>query len=282
MEAIQQQSFPITEARVISAAAPPQHKSGPLTFVVLGIAGAIGLVLSFGAALCARPLTGYSGRRARSKPISTSVVLPCCRCSLRRNRRRAKRSMRIARRRPQSACRRDGVDQPLGSDRCRDRPESQIRDVNLAKVSLLTQSDLSRNSSKKAGIYPCRQGRDETTDCSEPAVYAAGHRRTAFRVCGGLSVDQGRRRYQRIPGDRNNVHRPRGRQVDGFVKSGRVDRACRKAGHRAGRRSEKSVPHAGIGATIQRPVLLEVLNGQVRWMTRSISMRRPACAFFRR
>ena len=38
MEAIQQQSFPITEARVISLAAAPQHKSGPLTFVVLGIA----------------------------------------------------------------------------------------------------------------------------------------------------------------------------------------------------------------------------------------------------
>ena len=51
MEAIQQQSFPITEARVISAAAPPQGKSGPLTFTVLGIAGFIGVVLSFGAAV---------------------------------------------------------------------------------------------------------------------------------------------------------------------------------------------------------------------------------------
>ncbi|MBU6461126.1 MAG: polysaccharide biosynthesis tyrosine autokinase [Bradyrhizobium sp.] len=51
MEAIQQQSFPITEARVISPAAPPQHKSGPVAFKVLGIAGAIGLMLSFGAAL---------------------------------------------------------------------------------------------------------------------------------------------------------------------------------------------------------------------------------------
>ena len=51
MEAIQQQSFPITEARVISPAAAPQHKSGPLTSLVLGIAVAIGLVLSFGAAL---------------------------------------------------------------------------------------------------------------------------------------------------------------------------------------------------------------------------------------
>jgi succinoglycan biosynthesis transport protein ExoP len=51
MEAIQQQSFPITEARVISAAAPPQHKSGPLTLTVLGIAALIGIVLSFVAAV---------------------------------------------------------------------------------------------------------------------------------------------------------------------------------------------------------------------------------------
>jgi capsular exopolysaccharide synthesis family protein len=51
MEAIQQQSFPITEARVISAAAAPEHKSGPLSHIVLAFAGAIGLVLSFGTAI---------------------------------------------------------------------------------------------------------------------------------------------------------------------------------------------------------------------------------------
>jgi succinoglycan biosynthesis transport protein ExoP len=51
MEAIQQQSFPITEARVISVAAAPRQKSGPLSYVVLGTACFIGLVLSFGAAI---------------------------------------------------------------------------------------------------------------------------------------------------------------------------------------------------------------------------------------
>jgi polysaccharide biosynthesis transport protein len=51
MEAIQQQSFPITEARVISAAAPPSGKSSPKTFLVLAIASSIGLALSFGIAL---------------------------------------------------------------------------------------------------------------------------------------------------------------------------------------------------------------------------------------
>jgi len=51
MEAIQQQSFPITEARVISSAAPADRKSSPLTTIVLGIALVAGIVLSFGAAV---------------------------------------------------------------------------------------------------------------------------------------------------------------------------------------------------------------------------------------
>jgi succinoglycan biosynthesis transport protein ExoP len=50
MEAIQQQSFPMTEARVISAAAPPDSKSGPLAPIVLGISSLIGLALSVGIA----------------------------------------------------------------------------------------------------------------------------------------------------------------------------------------------------------------------------------------
>lgn len=50
MEAIQQESFPITEARVISSAAPPLQKSSPISSLVLAIAGALGLILSFGAA----------------------------------------------------------------------------------------------------------------------------------------------------------------------------------------------------------------------------------------
>lgn len=51
MEAIQQESFPITEARVISAASPPTQKSSPKTLVVLAVAGALGVMLSFGAAV---------------------------------------------------------------------------------------------------------------------------------------------------------------------------------------------------------------------------------------
>jgi succinoglycan biosynthesis transport protein ExoP len=51
MEAIQQQSFPITEARVISTAAKPSQKSSPVALAVLAIAGALGMILSLGVAL---------------------------------------------------------------------------------------------------------------------------------------------------------------------------------------------------------------------------------------
>ncbi|OSI68950.1 polysaccharide biosynthesis tyrosine autokinase [Bradyrhizobium canariense] len=56
MESVQQQSFPITEARVISAASTPLKKSYPKTFIIL--AGALfgGLMFGLGAA-AARELT---------------------------------------------------------------------------------------------------------------------------------------------------------------------------------------------------------------------------------
>lgn len=46
MEAIQQQSFPITEARVISAAKPPKTRSSPRTSLVLAGAVTVGVFLS--------------------------------------------------------------------------------------------------------------------------------------------------------------------------------------------------------------------------------------------
>lgn len=45
MESVQQQSFPITETRLISAAIPPTHKSQPIAFIVLSISTAGGLAL---------------------------------------------------------------------------------------------------------------------------------------------------------------------------------------------------------------------------------------------
>lgn len=51
MQATQQQSFPITEARLISAASRPLSKSKPKTLIVLGVTIAGGLMLSFGIAM---------------------------------------------------------------------------------------------------------------------------------------------------------------------------------------------------------------------------------------
>ena len=48
MMSVQQQSFPITESRLITQATPPMQPSHPRTWLVVAIAGAGGLLLSFG------------------------------------------------------------------------------------------------------------------------------------------------------------------------------------------------------------------------------------------
>ena len=48
MESVQQQSFPITEARLISPAARPLEKSHPKTFLTLAIAACVGIIFGFG------------------------------------------------------------------------------------------------------------------------------------------------------------------------------------------------------------------------------------------
>jgi polysaccharide biosynthesis transport protein len=47
-EAVQQETFPISAARVISHAAVPTVRSSPRTLLVLGVSGALGLALGFG------------------------------------------------------------------------------------------------------------------------------------------------------------------------------------------------------------------------------------------
>jgi polysaccharide biosynthesis transport protein len=49
MESVQQQTFPITEARVITAATPPLRKSHPKTALILSVCGVLGLALGFAA-----------------------------------------------------------------------------------------------------------------------------------------------------------------------------------------------------------------------------------------
>jgi polysaccharide biosynthesis transport protein len=51
MESLQQQSFPYTEARVISHAVPPRAKSQPNSLFVMTLASATGLMLAFGVSL---------------------------------------------------------------------------------------------------------------------------------------------------------------------------------------------------------------------------------------
>jgi len=48
MMSVQQQSFPITESRLITQATPPLKKSHPKTLLVLAIAAAGGMILAFG------------------------------------------------------------------------------------------------------------------------------------------------------------------------------------------------------------------------------------------
>jgi succinoglycan biosynthesis transport protein ExoP len=51
MEAIQEQTFPISEARLITPAAPPSTRSHPKTLIVLAVSAAGGLMAAFGVAL---------------------------------------------------------------------------------------------------------------------------------------------------------------------------------------------------------------------------------------
>ncbi len=61
MEATQQQTFPITEARVITRATPPSGKSWPKPFMVLGGAGVFGALVGFALAF-AREMLNQSFR----------------------------------------------------------------------------------------------------------------------------------------------------------------------------------------------------------------------------
>jgi succinoglycan biosynthesis transport protein ExoP len=154
MEAIQQQSFPITEARVISPAAPPQSKSGPLTFKVLGVAGAIGLILSFGAALLREAVDRVFRTPLQvetSLHIRCLAVLPVL---------ISKKSLGI--KGPiaaQSANHKAPLDgmvpivSPSVAGSLNERPDPQTQDADdPTDVSQLTQSELIRNLAKRENV----------------------------------------------------------------------------------------------------------------------------------
>ncbi|SHJ21642.1 capsular exopolysaccharide family [Bradyrhizobium lablabi] len=73
-EFTQQQSFPATEARVVSPASPPLEKSEPKALIALGVASILGLVGGFGAAFARE----YLDRTFRSsKQVEREVGVEC-------------------------------------------------------------------------------------------------------------------------------------------------------------------------------------------------------------
>ncbi|MGP9814499.1 polysaccharide biosynthesis tyrosine autokinase [Rhodopseudomonas sp. NSM] len=78
-EAIQQESFPITEARVINAASPPTRKSKPVGSLVLAISGAMGIILSFGIAMLREAIDGTFRTRQQAEQalrVKCLAVIP--------------------------------------------------------------------------------------------------------------------------------------------------------------------------------------------------------------
>jgi succinoglycan biosynthesis transport protein ExoP len=74
MESVQQQSFPITEARVITQASRPLRPSAPRPFFVLAISGAAGLLLGLGLARL-RDLSDHVFRT--SEQVETILQTDC-------------------------------------------------------------------------------------------------------------------------------------------------------------------------------------------------------------
>jgi polysaccharide biosynthesis transport protein len=99
MEAVQQQSFPITEARVISAATPPTGKSGPDTLFVLFVAGSLGIIMSFAIGTVRDALDRvFRTTRQIEETLRTTclTVLPLIKAAGDKDRRRNKQAVELA------------------------------------------------------------------------------------------------------------------------------------------------------------------------------------------
>ncbi|WP_213769882.1 polysaccharide biosynthesis tyrosine autokinase [Bradyrhizobium sp. dw_78] len=147
MEAIQQQSFPITEARVISAAAPPDHKSGPRTLPALAIAGFIGLLLSFAAAVL-REAIDQVFRTARQ--VETALQVNCLAVLPRLG--PATGSTWLGR--GPAAWLGNGPSAVPEPNPVAARSDRDMDNAGLSKVSDLITSVLSREATKAASIAP--------------------------------------------------------------------------------------------------------------------------------
>ena len=79
MEATQQQSFPFTDARVISTAAPPNYRAVQTPSKVLAAAAFLGVMLGFGAGILREAVDRVSVPGTKSKRYWEPTVLLYCR-----------------------------------------------------------------------------------------------------------------------------------------------------------------------------------------------------------
>jgi succinoglycan biosynthesis transport protein ExoP len=151
MEAIQQQSFPITEARVISAAAAPQRKSSPLAIPVLGLAGIIGIILSFVVAILREAVDRVF---RTSRQIESTLQASCIAVLPLLNAPSLSGKSSIALRSHDEGDLNDGVllaknRSIVGIAPVAPRLDQQVEKISLSNVALLSQSELGRNSSRR-------------------------------------------------------------------------------------------------------------------------------------
>ncbi len=94
VQAVQQQSSPITEARVISAAIPPRKKSSPKTLIVLGVTLAAGLFAGSGIGFLREALDRRVKTAADAEAVTGALCLGVLPLIPRREARAARRARR--------------------------------------------------------------------------------------------------------------------------------------------------------------------------------------------
>ncbi len=154
MEIIQQQSFPITEARLISSATPPESKSSPQTLVVLGIAVSIGLALSFAIALL-REAVDRVFRTTRQVELNLHTrclsVLPLLRAE-KPAKVKASITNQPVNEKPLGSERKAGSGSAAGSGHS-GKPEPRFADAILTEISQRTWSEPGRVPWQKNGMF---------------------------------------------------------------------------------------------------------------------------------
>jgi len=75
-QAVQDQSFPISEAQVVTSARTPLRKSHPKVAIILGAAAMLGLTLGFAIAFCREAMENSSASIRKTAQIAASLGIP--------------------------------------------------------------------------------------------------------------------------------------------------------------------------------------------------------------